>query len=140
MATIHSSLISGISVRFLSFLSALTLSIAACGTSESSCISIADKAIVLFQELITTVDALDLVEAAESGENFIIPGLDSIENRAALLQDESNREGCSDEELRELLTERIVRLDARTVFGQALIEGIRQEGLFGETTFSTGIP
>ncbi len=58
--------------------------------------------------------------------------MDEIEQRADALQAEAEGHGCDDTELRELLTERIGRLEARTVFGQAVIEGIRQEGLFGE--------
>jgi len=58
--------------------------------------------------------------------------MDDMERRADALQAEAERDGCDDAELRELLTERIGRLEARTVFGQAVIEGIRQEGLFGE--------
>ena len=86
----------------------------------------------LYQELITTVDGLDLGDAAAGTDDFVIPGIDDIEARADILQAEAEEAGCDDGELRELLTERIVRLKARTVFGQAVVEGIRREGLFGE--------
>ena len=69
---------------------------------------------------------------SEGAAEFAIPGIAEIEQQADDLQIEADAAGCDDAELRELLTERIGRLEARTVFGQAVIEGIRREGLFEE--------
>ena len=118
-------------MRLVSSLCALVVIVAACSSSNAECVAIVDDAIGVFQELISTVDELDLAETAAAGDGVVIPGLAEIEARADALQVEADGAGCSDETLRELLTERIVRLEARTVFGQAVIEGIRQEGLFG---------
>lgn len=118
--------------RFASII-ALSLAVAGCGfAADSRCVKIVDDAIEVFQDLIATIDELDLVEAAGAGDDFTVPGLAEIERRADRLQAEAGAAGCNDAELRELLTERIGRLEARTVFGQAVIEGIRQEGLFEE--------
>jgi hypothetical protein len=100
------------------------------GGPNARCVDIVDDAIGVFQELIAAVDELDLAEAAAAGEEFTMPGMDDMERRADTLQDEAEAAGCDDDELRQLLTERVGRLEARTVFGQAVIEGIRQEGLF----------
>lgn len=115
-------------VRLVAAFLVLALASVACG-GDARCVEIIDEAIDVFQDLINTVDGLDLAEAASDAQ-FVIPGIDQIETRADLLQAEAAREGCDDAELRDLLTERVVRLEARTVFGQAVIEGIRQEGLF----------
>ena len=118
--------------RFASII-AFSLAVAGCGFgNDSRCVEIVDDAIDVFQALIATVDELDFAEAAAAGDDFILPGLAEIERRADEIQAEAGAAGCSDAELRELLTERIGSLEARTVFGQAVIEGIRQEGLFGE--------
>ncbi len=96
---------------------------------------IADDAIELFQQLVTTVDELDLAGDLESGRSLEFPDVGELEAEADALQVRADDAGCDDDELRELLSERVVRLEARTVFGQAVIEAIRQEGLFGEDLF-----
>ena len=112
---------------------AILLVFGACGGgADAQCVAIVDEAIDVFQDLISTVDALDLVEVSTGGEEFAIPGIDEMDRRADALQADAQTRGCEDAELRELLTERISRLEARTVFGQAVIEGIRREGLFEE--------
>ena len=104
--------------------------ITACrGGAQDPCVEITDDAIALYQELISTVDELSLSEAIAGGEGFAIPGEDDMDRRADALQTEAAAAACTDAEIRRLLSERIVRLEARTVFGQALIEAIRQEGL-----------
>ena len=120
------------SLRRLSFTISLVVAFTACSGADARCAAIVDGAIDVYQELITTVDGLDLGDAAAGTDDFVIPGIDDIEARADILQAEAEEAGCDDGELRELLTERIVRLKARTVFGQAVVEGIRREGLFGE--------
>ena len=120
-------------LRRFALIIALSLAVAGCGFGgDSRCVEIVDDAIEVFQDLIATIDELDLVEAAAAGDDFAVPGLAEIERRADQLQAEAGAAGCQDAELRELLTDRIGRLEARTVFGQAVIEGIRQEGLFEE--------
>lgn len=104
----------------------------ACSGGDSACVTIADDAIEVFQDLIDEIDELDLAEAAAAGDDFTFPGLSEMERRADELQSDLEEAGCDDAELRDLLTERIGRLEARTVFGQAVIEGIRREGLFEE--------
>jgi predicted membrane GTPase involved in stress response len=109
------------------------LAVVACSDGPGArCGDIVDDAVDVFQELISAVDDLDLAEAAAAGEDFAMPGIDDMERRADVLQSEAEAAGCDDQDLRQLLTERISRLEARTVFGQAVIEGIRQEGLFDE--------
>ena len=111
---------------------ALFLVTAACsGGPSSQCVAIVDDAMAVFQDLISAVDGLDLAESG-SLEEFAVPGIDRIEARAEAVQAEADTAGCDDADLRDLLAERVVRLEARTVFGQAIIEGIRQEGLFYE--------
>ena len=120
-------------MRYFVPIIALTLAVAGCGRDgDARCVEIVDDAIDVFQDLIAAVDELDLVETAAAGDDFVIPGLADVEGRADELQTAADAAGCDDAELRELLTERISRLEARTVFGQAVIEGIRQEGLFEE--------
>ena len=105
----------------------------ACASGSSArCAAIVDDAVAVFQALVDSVDELDLEDLAAEGDEFVIPGLEGMEQDADRLQREAVAEGCDDDELRELLTDGIDRLEARTVFGQAVIEGIRQEGLFGE--------
>ena len=116
----------------VAFLLALLITTGACSSVDPRCAEIIGDAVDVFQELISSVDELDLSDIAAAGPEFAIPGMDDMERRADALQAEAERHGCDDAELRELLTERIGRLEARTVFGQAVIEGIRQEGLFGE--------
>ena len=119
-------------VSTLAFLIALT----ACGGgADARCAEVVDDAMDVFQELISAVDELDLADladVADSGGNFAIPGIEDMERRADRLQSEAAAAGCDDEELRGLLSERVGSLEARTVFGQAVIEGIRQQGLFGD--------
>ena len=118
--------------RFI-FLVALSLVCTACsGGADTRCVGIVDAAIDVYQELVSTVDELDLTEVSEGAAEFAIPRIAEIEQQADDLQIEADAAGCDDAELRELLTERIGRLEARTVFGQAVIEGIRREGLFEE--------
>lgn len=110
---------------------AVVFAAAACSTGDDArCVEIVDDAVSVFQDLISSVDELDLAEMAASSDDFVIPGLADMERRADLLQSEADAAGCDDAELRELLTDRIGTLEAKTVFGQAVIEGIRQEGLF----------
>jgi hypothetical protein len=119
-------------VRFFPAFLVLVAALAACtGGASTQCVAIVDDAVDVFQDLISTVDDLDLSEAA-SDSGFTIPGIDQIDRRADILQADAIAARCDDAELRDLLTERIVRLEARTVFGQAVIEGIRQEGLFSQ--------
>ena len=94
--------------------------------------SIADDAIDMFQDMITAVDDLELGASSEAGRSLDLPPMDDIDARASALQARAVEQGCGDEELTELMSDRLVRLRARTVFGQALIESLRQEGLVGE--------
>ncbi len=108
---------------------AFLLVVAACdGGAKARCVEVTDDAIAVYQELISTVDEMSLAEAIAAGEGFAIPGQEEMERRADALQTEADAAGCEDAELRRLLSERIIRLEARTVFGQALIEAIRQGG------------
>jgi hypothetical protein len=104
----------------------------ACGASDGTCTELSNDAIVLYQEFITTIDELDLASAVASEEGFSIPGQEGLEARADELEVEADAAGCGDEELRQLIAERFDRLEARTVFGQAVLDQIRREGLFFE--------
>jgi hypothetical protein len=116
--------------RLLQLFALLLVGTACSGADNGRCVELSNDAIDLYQEFITAVDEFDLAGAVASEEGMVIPGQGALESRADKLQVEADATGCEDQELRQLIAERFVRLEARTVFGQAVLDEIRREGLF----------
>lgn len=113
------------------FLSALALVLAACGGSDSSCSAIADDAIDLFQEGIDELDGLSDLQSLDSDP---FSGGD-FEARGAELEQRQIDAGCTDEEMTELVVDKMGDLTAgdSNPAGQFLISlltGALEDGEF----------
>lgn len=111
---------------------AVALVVAACSSAddEANCAEIADEAIAVIQDFVDEVSALSVDELFSAGES--VPGIEDFEARGEALQQEANDAGCSDEEMQRLLNQRTDNLESESEFGQLIIDGIQQEGFFGE--------
>ena len=92
------------------FLSALALVLAACGGSDSSCSAIAGDAIGLFQDGIDELDGLSLSDL-ESLDSDPFSDAD-FEARGADLEKRQIDAGCTDEEMTELVVDKMGDLTA----------------------------
>lgn len=90
------------------FLSVMALVLAACGGGDSSCSAIADDAIDLFQEGIDGLDGLSLSEL----QSLDTDPFSDLEARGADLEQRQLDAGCTDEEMTELVVEKMGNLTA----------------------------
>ena len=108
--------------------------VAACGSSDldggASCGEIADEAIGAIQDFVDEVSAMSVDEIFAAGQE--VPGTADFQARGDELQEEANDAGCSDSEMQSLLNARVGSLESDSEFGQLIIDGIQQEGFFGE--------
>jgi hypothetical protein len=86
----------------------MALVLTACGGSDSSCSGIADDAIALFQEGIDKLDGLSLSDL----ESLNTDPFADLEVRSADLEQRQIDAGCADEEMTELLSEKMGDLEA----------------------------
>lgn len=90
------------------FLSALALVLAACGGSDSSCSAIAGDAVDLLQEGIDGLDGLSLSDL----EGLDTDPFSDLEARGAELEERQIDAGCTDEEMTELVVDKMGDLEA----------------------------
>jgi len=113
------------------------LSAAACGGGEettnpaslASCDAIAGAAITVIQ------DSIDLMDEASTSQSEPDPEtVAAIEEAGAALDERATALGCIDAEMTALLAELADDLEAKSVFGQLIIERFKvgDEGFFGE--------
>jgi hypothetical protein len=86
----------------------MALVLTACGGSGSSCSALADDAIGLFQEGIDEFDGLSLSDL----ENLDTDPFGDLEVRGAELEERQIDTGCTDEEMSELVAEKMGELEA----------------------------
>ena len=86
----------------------MALVLSACGGSGSSCSAIADDAIDLFQEGIDGLDGLSLSEL----QNFDTDPFSDLEARGAELEERQIDAGCTDDEMTELVVDKMGNLTA----------------------------
>ncbi len=99
-----------------------------CGGTGANCGPIADEGIELLQDFIDEFDQLTPDEAAAAAVDPEF--LADIEERADEIDAKADAEGCSEEQITELLLERADGLEARTEFGQLLLDVILDEAFF----------
>lgn len=104
--------------------------LAGCGGTGANCGPIADEGIELLQSFVDEVDQLSAEEitAALAGDDFIT----DIEAQADELDTKADAEGCSEEQMRELLEERAGTLEAESEFGQLVVDLILDDAFFAE--------
>jgi hypothetical protein len=106
---------------------ALAAALAACGGGDGpvepeslgSCAEVADAAVGVIQD---SIDALDAAESGAEPDAEEIAVLEDLGNR---LEDRARDLGCADDEMTALMIERADLLEADSVMGQAIIEGLR---------------
>ncbi len=101
---------------------------AGCGGTGANCGPIADEGIELLQDFIDEFDQLSPDEAAAAAADPEF--LADIERRADEIDAKADAEGCSEEQMTELLSERANDLEATTDFGQILLDVIVDEAFF----------
>ncbi|MDJ0960408.1 MAG: hypothetical protein QNJ88_07100 [Acidimicrobiia bacterium] len=104
--------------------------LAGCGGTGANCEPIADEGIELLQSFIDEIEGLspdELMEAA-ADPNFIA----DIEEQADELDAKADAEGCSEEQMRELLEVRAESLEAQTEVGQIIVDLILDDAFFAE--------
>ncbi len=112
---------------------ALAVGLAACGGGSSACAVIVDDGVALFQDVIDELDGLTLTELDE--DPF---ATEEYEQRVSDLESRTREAECSDEEMSELLTEKIGSLEAgdSNPAGQFFIAIVTQAVENGEFDFS----
>jgi len=106
---------------------ALTASLVACGGGDGSvdpsslgtCEAVADAAVVVIQ------DSIDLMDAAATGAEPALDEIAALEGLGRDLEERARALGCGDEEMTALMIERADHLEAGSVLGQSIIEGLR---------------
>ncbi len=122
--------------RFIPLLAIILLS-AACGgsggstdpASLESCDAVAAEAILVIQ------DSIDILEAASSsGAEPDLETVGAVESAGTALEERALDLGCTDSELSSLMAGRAGGLEAKSVFGQLIIENLKA----GEDGFYSG--
>jgi hypothetical protein len=112
---------------------ALGLIVAACGDDDAadpasldSCEGLAVAGVDVLQDTIDLIDGLDAAALAALTDGADTPPeFEAIQRRGEELSARAVEIGCSDEQMSELLAERVGDLSADSVFGQFILEGIR---------------
>lgn len=118
--------------RVLLAVAVFGLVVAACGGDggdAGSCADIADEGIAAIQEVINEIDTMsldDLTALGSEDPEFIT----DMETRMDELDERSTELGCSDEELAELVQDRVGDLSADSEFGQLMIDQFSDSGIF----------
>lgn len=95
--------------------------------SIDSCTGIAEAGIDLVQDTLDVIDSLSAEELAALGSSETPPpALAAIEATGEELQARADVLGCTPEQLAGMMSEMAGDLNSDTVFGQFLIESIRQ--------------
>jgi hypothetical protein len=104
--------------------------LAGCGGTGANCEPIADEGIELLQEFIDEFDQLSPEEAgaAATDPDFFV----ELEERADEIDAKADAEGCSEDQITELLGERAVTLEAKTELGQLMVDLILDDAFFTE--------
>ena len=114
--------------RTFAFVATFALVAGACGGGDSgSCAVIADDAVALVQDLIDEIDDMSLDQLAAIDETFTVDFESSFEE----LQTRADDADCSDNEMADLVEERVGDLTAESEFGQLFIQGFLEEGFGG---------
>lgn len=112
----------------------MLFAVAACGDDDasadpaslSSCDAVADASIDLLQETLDVIDSLSAEELVALGESDEPPAaLADVETRGNALEERATTLGCTDEQMTSLMIARVDQLDSESIFGQFLIESIR---------------
>ena len=97
-------------------------------SSLQSCDEVAIAAIEVIQDSIDIVD-----EASTTGEEPDLSVTESVEATGAALENQASVLGCTDEQMSALIADLAADLQAESVFGQLIIEGLTAgEGAFFE--------
>ena len=97
-------------------------------SSLQSCDEVAIAAIEVIQGSIDIVDA-----ASTTGEEPDLSVTESVEATGAALENQASVLGCTDEQMSALIADLAADLQAESVFGQLIIEGLTAgEGAFFE--------
>jgi hypothetical protein len=96
--------------------------------SLGSCGEVADAAVVVLQ------DSIDAMDRAASGAEPDAADIAALEESGRELEDRAAALGCGDAQMAELLADRADRLEAESVLGQSIIEGLRagEGGFFAD--------
>ena len=116
--------------RLFVLIAVLGLMAAACGgdSGGGSCEAVADEAIEIFQEVIDEFDDLSLEELGELDEEP--QAIADMDKKFEDLESQASDLGCSDAEMEELFAARIGNLTSDGLFGQFMIEGLEESGVF----------
>lgn len=101
---------------------AVTMVAAGCGGGSAGCASIVDDGMVLFQDVIDEMDGLTLDQLNDPFDSPV------WEERTVKLQERTDAEGCTDEEMADLFAEKveILTADDTNPGGQLLISFFNQ--------------
>lgn len=116
--------------KFLVVLAVLGLLAASCGGDDAggdSCEGVADELIEIMQEVI---DELDAMSIEDLGSADTPPALDDLEQKGDTLQAKADSLNCSNAEMEELVTARAGNLKSDGLFGQLLIDEVKNGGFF----------
>lgn len=116
--------------RLFVLIAALGLVAASCGgdSGGGSCEAVADEAIEIFQEVIDEFDEMSIDELGELEEEP--QAVTDMEKKFEDLESQASDLGCSDAEMEELFAARIGNLESDGLFGQFMIEGLQESGVF----------
>ncbi len=126
--------------RMIGFLLVLAMVAAACGDdddagSADSCEGVADAAIDLLQEVIDELGEMSPEDLAAMDSEETPEAFADLETEGEALETRATELGCADEEMGQLVADRIGNLDvaADNIIGQFILEGLRSgEGDFGD--------
>jgi hypothetical protein len=126
--------------RLLGLLVVLALVVAACGDDDAadagsldSCESIADAGIAMIQDVIDEIDDMTLEEQIALGSSEEEPQMfQDMEARGEELETRAEEVGCSDEQMAELVVDRLSDLSSDSDFGQLVLETVKAQAEDGE--------
>lgn len=126
--------------RLLGLLVVLALVLAACGDDDAaepasldSCESIADAGIAMVQEVIDEIDDLTLEEQIALGASEEEPEMfQNMEARGQELETRAEEVGCSDDEMAQLVMDRLGNLSSDSDFGQLVLEAVKAQAEEGD--------
>ena len=114
--------------KFFVLLAVLGLVAGACGgdSGGDSCEGVADEAVALIQGVLDEIGDASLEDVATLDESIFA----DLDEQGPALEVKATELGCSDETMEELLRDRASSLTADGPFGQLMVEGFQEEGIF----------
>lgn len=120
--------------RLISLVALLAILASSCSSQPATCEEVADRTIVLAQDLIDDVEREfadqsleDIIDRMLAGEE--LPSVSKFEDRADDLSQRAAELGCSQDELQTAVVARADQLEATSELGEFIIDAIERGGL-----------